>query len=125
MAVKFFEIIIFAAQNAMSLIECLSKVTDFRRLQGQRYSSVAMLLIIIMSILRNKHGYREIGRFCELNKSFLIAKFGFRNKKVPSHVSIRTFILSTDFVSIQSAFHGWTQSYVPIKKGEWIAIDGC
>jgi hypothetical protein len=39
-------------------------------------------------------------------------------------VSIRTFILSTDFVSIQTAFHKWTHSYVPIKTGEWIAIDG-
>jgi hypothetical protein len=108
----------------MSLIECLSEVKDPRRLQGQRYNSVAMLLIIIMAILRNKHGYREIGRFCELNKGYLITKFGFRNKKVPSYVSIRTFILSTDFVSIQKAFHIWTQGYVPIKKGEWIAIDG-
>jgi len=108
----------------MSLIECLSEVKDPRRMQGQRYKSVAMLLIIIMSILRNKHGYREIGRFCKLNESYLIAKFGFKNNKVPSYVSIRTFIMSTDFVSIQSAFHKWSQSYVSIKKGEWISIDG-
>ena len=47
----------------MSLIDCLSEVKDFRRMQGQRYSSVSMLLLIIMAILRNKHGYREIGRF--------------------------------------------------------------
>jgi hypothetical protein len=32
--------------------------------------------------------------------------------------------LSTDFASIQRAFHRWTKSYVPIKNGEWIAIDG-
>lgn len=108
----------------MSLLESLSSVKDPRRLQGQRYSSVAMLLIIIMSFLRNKHGYREIGRFCEQNRDYLIERFGFRNKKVPSYVSIRTFILSTDFVSIQTAFHRWAQSYVSIEAGEWIAIDG-
>jgi hypothetical protein len=28
------------------------------------------------------------------------------------------------FLSIQSAFHKWTQSYVSIEAGEWIAIDG-
>ena len=72
----------------MSLIECLSTVKDSRRLQGQRYHCVAMLLIIIMAILRNKHGYREIGRFCELNKRYLIAKFGFKNNKVPSYVCL-------------------------------------
>jgi len=108
----------------MSLIECLQEVKDPRRMQGQRYYSVAMLLIIIMSLLRNKHCYREIGRFCKLNDSYLITKFGFKNNKVPSHVSIRTFIMSTDFESIQSAFHKWAQSYVSINNGEWIAIDG-
>jgi len=83
-----------------------------------------MLLIIIMGILRGKYGYREIGRFCEQNKSVLIKNFGFVNKKVPSHVSIRAFILTTDFVSVQKAFHQWTRSYVKIKAGEWISIDG-
>jgi hypothetical protein len=108
----------------MRLIDCLSSVKDSRRLQGQRYNSVSMLLLIIMGNLRGQYGYREISRFCELNKDYLIDKFGFRNKKVPSHVSIRTFILSTDFESIQVAFHQWTQSSVPIKAGEWLSIDG-
>jgi hypothetical protein len=108
----------------MKLIECLGEIKDFRRMQGQRYNNISMLLIIIISILRNKHRYREIGRFCELNKDFLITKFGFKNKKVPSYVSIRTFIMSTDFASIQNAFHKWTKQYVSIEEGEWIAIDG-
>jgi len=73
-----------------------------------------------MGILRGKYGYREIGRFCEQNRLDLIDKFGFRNNKVPSYVSIRTFILTVDFVSIQKAFHQWTRSYV----GEWLQIDG-
>jgi hypothetical protein len=108
----------------MNLIECLEEIKDFRRLQGQRYNNISMLLIIIMSILRSKYGYREMARFCKLNKELMITKFGFKNKKVPSHVSIRTFIMSTDFASIQEAFHKWTQQYVSIEKGEWIAIDG-
>lgn len=108
----------------MNLIECLSEVKDSRRLQGMRYGSVSMLLIIIMSILRNRHKYREIGRFCKLNSDCLIARFGFKNKRVPSYVSIRTFILETDFVSIQKAFHKWAQNYVSIEANEWIAIDG-
>jgi hypothetical protein len=108
----------------MNLIECLQEVRDPRRAQGQRYGSVALLLIIIMGILRGCYGYREIGRFCQLNKSILIDKFNFKNKQVPSYVSIRTFVLSTDFASIQKSFHRWTRSFVKIKKGEWIAIDG-
>ena len=108
----------------MNLVECLSKVEDSRRLQGQRYSSISILLIIIMSLLRGKYGYREIGRFSKLNQSVLVSKFGFKNKWVPSHVSLRTFIMNTDFASIQKAFHQWTQSYVPIEEGEWISVDG-
>ena len=108
----------------MNLIECLSEIKDPRRLQGQRYDKVAMLLIIIMSMLRNKYGYREIGRFCQLNKVSLVETFGFKNAKVPSHVSIRTFIMDTDFASVQACFHKWARNYVPIEQGEWISIDG-
>jgi hypothetical protein len=108
----------------MNLVECLAEIEAPRRLQGQRYNSVSILLIIIMGILRSRYGYREIGRFCKLNESTLIEYFGFNNKKVPSHVTIRAFILTADFASIQKAFHKWTQHYVPIEKGEWISIDG-
>lgn len=108
----------------MNLVSSLSEVKDPRRRQGQRYSSTAMLLIIIMGIIRGKYGYRELGRFCELNAPFLISKFGFKNNKVPSHVSIRSFILAADFSSIQKAFHHWTRAYVDIQPNDWISIDG-
>jgi hypothetical protein len=108
----------------MNLLECLEEVKDFRRPQGQRYSHTALLLIIIMSILRNKNMYREIARFCEQNKAYLIKRFGFKNNRTPSHVTIRKFILSIDFASIQAAFHKWSQNYVSIEDGEWLAIDG-
>jgi hypothetical protein len=108
----------------MNLIESLSEIKDPRRAQGQRYSPLSLLLIIIMGMLRGQYGYREIGRFCKINESILIEKFGFKNSKVPSHVSIRSFIKSVDFQSVQQAFHSWALHYVPIEAGEWIAIDG-
>ena len=101
----------------MNLVKCLSSVEDPRRQQGQRYKSTAILIIIIMAILRGKYGYREIGRFCQLNESALLERFGFKNKRVPSYVSIRSFIMRADFESIQKVFHQWTQSYVPIEEG--------
>lgn len=108
----------------MNLIDCLSEVKDPRRPQGQRYGKVPLLLIIIMAMLRHKYGYREIGRFCQLNRKVLLARFGFRNGRVPSHVSIRSFIRETDFASVQSCFHKWARSRVPIGAGEWLSIDG-
>lgn len=108
----------------MNLVTYLSEIDDFRRPQGQRYGKVAMLLIIIMAMMRNKYCYREIGRFCKFNKDILIETFGFKNGKVPSHVSIRTFIIQTDFNSVQQAFHKWASHYVPIDKNEWVHVDG-
>ena len=108
----------------MNLLESLSLVQYPRRLQGQRYSSISMLLIILMCMLRGKYGYREIGRFCKLNSAHLIEIFSFKNGKVPSHVSIRTFIKGLDFISLQDAFYRWACSYVAIEEGEWIIIDG-
>lgn len=108
----------------MNLIESLSRVKDPRRLQGRRYSSVPMLLIIIMGMLRGKYGYRELGRFCKLNSPELIEIFRFKCGKVPSHVSIRTFIQGLDFISLQDAFYRWARQYVCIEENEWISIDG-
>ena len=108
----------------MNLIECLQEVSDYRRKQGQRYSNAAMLLIIIMAILRGHYAYREIARFCKLNESLFVSKFGFKNGRVPSHVTISAFIRNTDFSSIQAAFFKWACHSVHIEEGEWIAIDG-
>lgn len=108
----------------MNLIECLCEVKDPRRREGQRYGKVALLLIIIMAMLRNKYGYREIARFCKLNEKQLLKIFPFPNKRVPSHVTFRSFILAIDFASVQAAFHKWAKQYVKIEKGEWINIDG-
>ena len=108
----------------MNLIGCLQEVSDYRRKQGQRYSIEAMLLIIIMAILRGHYAYREIARFCKLNESVLVSKFGFKNGRVPSHVTISAFSRNTDFAGIQAAFHKWACNSVSIEEGEWIAIDG-
>ena len=89
----------------MNLIQCLREVPDYRRKQGQRYNNEAMLLIIIIAILRGHYAYREIARFCKFHESLLVSKFGFKNGRVPSHVTISAFIRNTDFSSIQAAFH--------------------
>jgi hypothetical protein len=111
-------------QQKPNLLDSLKSVKDPRRKQGQRYPSESLLLIIIMSSLCNRFGYREIGRFCKNHEKKLIKLFGFKNNRVPSHVTIRAFIKETDFASIQSAFHKWTKNYVQIEQGEWISIDG-
>ena len=67
-------------------------------------------------------GYREIARFCENNEQILLEIFKFKNGKVPSHVTIRSFIKEPDFESLQTVFHKWTKEYVPIDSDEWIFV---
>lgn len=111
-------------KEKVNLLTYLSEVKDHRRAQGQRYKTVAMLLIIILCGLCNKFGYREIGRFCKNNEDILLKMFKFSNGKVPSHVTIRSFIKNMDFESLQAAFHKWTKQYVQIEEDEWISVDG-
>lgn len=108
----------------MNLIESLQTVEDPRRLQGQRYSCTSILILIILSMLRNKHQYREIARLCELNRQEIVRLFGFKSGKAPSHVTFRSFIQQSDFRSLQTAFYQWAKDYVDIEEGEWISIDG-
>jgi hypothetical protein len=77
-----------------------------------------------MCALRNKFGYRETDRFCKNNEKKLVKLFRFKNGRVPSYVTIRTFMKEMDFESLQSAFHKWTKAYVRIDQDEWISIDG-
>jgi len=88
------------------------------------FVTTLMQLIIIMAILRGHYAYREIARFCKLNESLLVSQFGFKNGRVPSHVTISAFIRNTDFSSIQAAFHKWARNFVCIEECEWIALDG-
>lgn len=71
-----------------------------------------------------KHGYRELDRLCKLNSPELVEIFNFKCGKVPSHVSIRTFIQGLDFISLQNAFFQWARQYVHIEENEWTGIDG-
>ena len=107
-----------------TLMTFLSEVKAPCHRQGQRYKSVAIQLIIIMSALRNKFRYRETGRFCKNNEQTLLKLFKFKNGKAPSHATIRSFIKDIDFNLLQTAFHKWTKQYVPIEEDEWISIDG-
>lgn len=108
----------------MSLLEHLQRVPDPRRSQGERYSCISMLLMIIMGVLCGRYGYRDIGRFCQLHQVEFVKLFCFKNKRVPSYVSIRDFILRLDFTSLQQAFYSWAKEYVPIEQGQWLCIDG-
>lgn len=108
----------------MNLIEHLCQVKDFRRKQGQRFLLPQVLLIIILSIMSGRYGYREIASFARANQKELIGKLKIKRARVPSHVTIREVIMNIDFDSLNHAFGQWAMGYVTIEKHDWLSIDG-
>jgi len=108
----------------MNLITHLSQIKDFRRKQGQRYPLEAVLLIIIMSVMSGRYGYREIESFAKANKRTMLKRLNIKKKILPSHVTIREIIMNIDFDSLNDAFYKWSTNYVSISEKEWLCIDG-
>jgi len=108
----------------MHLIEILSKIKDPRRTVGMRYPLVPVLLIIIMSIMSGRNGYREIEKYAKANKNFFLKFFSKKRTQLPSHVTFREVLKGIDFDEFLLIFESWALSYVSIEKDEWFAIDG-
>lgn len=108
----------------MNLIENLCQIKDFRRKQGQRFELPQVLLIVIMGIMSGRFGYREIASFAKANQNELASRLKLKKSKIPSHVTIREILINVDFESLNKAFSQWASGYVPIKKQDWLSIDG-
>ena len=108
----------------MDLIKSLRQIKDFRRGAGMRYQLVPVLLIIIISIISGRNGYREIAKFADANKKIFLKFFDKKRTKTPSHVTIREIIKGIDFDELLNIFEQWALQFVEIEKGDWLAIDG-
>lgn len=112
------------AQSAsLTLVDHLANVPDFRRREGRRYPLPALLVMIIMSIMSGRFGYREIARFLQANQKELVKRLGLKRKQMPSHVTIRTVLMDLDFDALNEAFRAWVQTHVQLCEGAWIAVD--
>jgi hypothetical protein len=106
-----------------SLLYYLDQVPDHRPNSGTRHPFDAVLTMSILSIMSGFNGYREIATFMDANKPCFEEMFNLKHG-VPKHVSLRTFFMNLNFDALNSAFFQWANEYVPIKEGEWLAIDG-
>jgi hypothetical protein len=109
---------------AHSLIEHLQNVPDFRRGQGKRFSVEQMLMMIIFGIMSGRYGYRELGTFVRSNTAAFQELLGIRQARMPSHVSIRTFLMHIDFAAVAAAFAAWAAAHLVIAPGDLLSIDG-
>lgn len=106
----------------MSLINSLQKIKDPRRKEGMRHNLYQMFSMIVLSGLCGHFGARGIERFSKAyEKPF--TDLLFLKHPVPSHTSFNTFLNNIPQVELITAFHEWTNSYVPLEK-EGISGDG-
>jgi len=108
----------------MNLIEALTEIKDPRRKEGMRYPLTPVLLVIIMSIMSGRNGFREIDKYAKANKDFFLEIFPKKRTQLPSHVTYRKIIKNINFNEVLVIFEAWALSYITIEKNEWLAIDG-
>ncbi len=107
-----------------SLEEYFKEVPDLRRKQGTRYNLAKLLTVIVISILNNALGCREMARFMKNNLPELQKYFGWDRNKTPSHEKIRTLLNDIDSEEVNKAFSKWVNDNINLKEGDWVAFDG-
>ncbi len=107
-----------------SLEEYFKKIPDLRRKQGTRYNLAKLLTVIVISIMNNALGYREMARFMKNNLTELQQYFGWQRNKTPSHEQIRTILNDIDNEKVNQAFLQWVHDNIKLEESDWIAFDG-
>jgi len=107
----------------MSLYECFEQVKDYREASGLRNPLPALLCMIVMSYLSGHSGYRATARFMKGNREELMKMFNLKHPPI-GHTQLRTIMQELEFKDINQAFFKWINSFVSIKKGEWLSGDG-
>lgn len=107
-----------------SLIDYLKQIPDFRRTAGLRHPQWLILLLIIMSIMSGKYGYRGIGRFIERHRRALIEQLSLPKARVPSYSTIRRSMIGLNYKEIEEKFNQWASQYGNLAESEWVSIDG-
>jgi len=107
-----------------SIVELLYELKDHRRKQGQRHPLQVVLLIVIMAIMSGAKGERAISRFAKNNQVEIIKKLKISRQEVPSRKTISGIMQKINFEKLGKVFSKWAIQLVPVKKSEWISIDG-
>jgi hypothetical protein len=110
-------------ETALTLVDHLQHVPDFRRKEGKRYPLPALLVLFIMAIMSGHYGYREIARFLKANREALIKELGLRREAMPSHVTVRTVLQGLDFDHLNWAFQQWASDHLHLEPSSWVALD--
>ena len=107
-----------------TLLEALEAVPDPRTSSGRRHGLAFILLLVIMAMMSDYHGYRAIGDFIIRNAKALRQHFHPPHNRLPSYSTIRRVIMGLDFEALLVVFRTWATAYVPRDDQAWLSLDG-
>lgn len=111
-------------KKSVSIAHLLCQIKDKRRKQGTRHSLENILLTVIIGTMSGYHGYRSMEDFCERYSEELQVALGNPKHGLASYSAIRRVLMEMDFNVLSHIFYQWVRGKVPIKKREWMQIDG-
>lgn len=101
----------------------LASLTDFRRKQGQRYPLPALLTIVLMAILSQKQGVRDVARFAQANAETLIALLHLKHG-VPKYATFQSLFSHLSAQELTTKFIVWLRQYHPDLADDYVCLDG-
>ena len=109
-----------------NLYQVLATLKDPRRAQGRRYELSFVLIIVIMALMSGAQSLYAIEDFAQRHQAYLYKLFGLEDKqqRVPGRKTFERLLAVIPFQQLSAVFLQWSQAYVPIQKGDWMAIDG-
>lgn len=109
---------------AVSLIEALQQVEDFRSARGKRYELWVVLLLVILGMMSHCQGYCSLATFAQRHKDALIAALELSLKRLPSDSTFRLILQQLDYRNLMQVFNQWAQQYIELEAGSGLSIDG-
>lgn len=111
-------------QKVTELEQYFAQIPDKRRGEGKRYKLSKLLTVIVICILNDAHGYREMARFMKNNLPELKRHFSWDRDATPSYELLRTLLNTIDFTLVNQAFINWVNDNVNLEMEDWVAFDG-
>jgi DDE_Tnp_1-associated len=110
--------------RAMTLIDALEDLSEFRRAQGTRHRLSHVIVCLLLSLLSGGASWRDHGEFVQRHKIALLKYLQPYKGRLPSYSTMRRIGIKLNFNALSDAFLTWARSRVQIEDGEWLSMDG-
>ena len=113
-----------------SLQEMLMELDDPRQRQGQRYSQLQVLLVVVLALLSGANSLRQIAAWSQQMEYRLYRRLGLRRLQRPSYGAIRGVLLGIDAEQLEEKLGQWIMELAAVIERvhpEWvdgISFDG-